>query len=203
MKKILFGKDANWEQEMIYSCSYRFDPKTSPKFIQEDDCVVNAANPDPAMPHGYDYINLFLKETYGVGTKISMETSFEDFGAPNICLATKLDVDADGYVRHGEYYEVVLHEQGLSFWKLYLEDGVQSWYRIVSAIFPVSCNDIHTLHVAIELGKHDAKFLRVDVDGDHEIYLRIGEMPDEVYVGPSACEQINRIYSFTVEESEA
>lgn len=199
MKKIVFTP-GNWEDKMIYSCSYRFDAKTSPKFIQEDDCIVNAANPD--MPAGFDYINLFLEEPYGVGTKLSMETSFEDFGAPNICLATKLDVDADGYVRHGEYYEVVLHEQGLSFWKLYLEDGVQNWYRIVSVVFPVASNEIHTLNVNIELGKNAAKFLRVDVNGDHEVYLRMGDMPDEVYVGVSACEQINRIYSFTVEEAE-
>ena len=202
MKKILFGKNGNWKEEMIYSVSYRFDAKTAPAFIQEEDCIVNAKNPDPSMPHGYDYINLFLKETYGIGTKLSMETSFEDFGAPNICLATKLDIDADGYVRHGEYYEVVLHEKGLSFWKLYLEDGVQSWYRIVSVVFPVANNEIHTLNVNIELGKNNTKFLRTDVKGDHEVYLRIGDMPDEVYVGVSACEQINRIYSFTVEEAE-
>jgi len=200
MKKILFGKDGNWQEEMIYSCSYRFDAKTSPKFIQEDDCVVNALNPD--MPAGFDYINLFLKEKYGTGTRLSMETSFEDFGAPNICLATNLDVDADGYVRHGEYYEVIIHEKGITFWKLFLVDGVQNWYRIVSAIFPVSNNEIHTLHVNIELGKNDDVFLRADVNGDHEVYLRIGDMPD-VYVGVSACEQINRIYSFTVEQIEA
>lgn len=203
MKKILFSKDGNWKEEMVYSCSYRFNPKTSPKFIQEETCVVNAANPDPAMPHGYDYINLFLKETYGVGTRFSMETSFEDFGAPNICLAKKLDVDADGYVRHGEYYEVVLHEKGLSFWNLYVEEGVQKWYRIVSTIFPVSANEIHKLEVAVELGKNDDKFLRVTVNGDNEIYLRIGKELDEFYAGVSACEQINRIYSFTVEEPEA
>lgn len=203
MKKILFSKDGNWKDEMIYSCSYRFDPKTSPKFIQEDDCVVNAANPDPAMPHGYDYINLFLKETYGVGTRLSMETSFENFGAPNICIATKLDVDADGYVRHGEYYELVLHEKGLTFWKLYLEDGVQKWYRIVSSIFALPANEIHALHMNIELGKNDDVFFRADVNGDNEIYLRIGELSEEFFVGVSACEQINRIYSFTVEDLEA
>ena len=202
MKKILFGKDGNWKEEMIYSVSYRFDAKTAPTFIQEDTCVVNAANSDPAMPHGYDYINLFLKEPYKVGTKLSMETSFEDFGAPNICLATTLDVDADGYVRHGEYYEVVLHEKGLSFWKLFLVDGVQKWYRIVSTFFSVAANEIHTLNVNIESGKNNDKFLRVDVNGENEVYLRVGDLPDEVYVGVSACEQINRIYSFSVDALE-
>ena len=200
MKKIVFTK-GNWEQEMIYSVSYRFDAKTAPTFIQEEDCVVNAAN--PSMPNGYDYINLFLEEPYGIGTKLSMETSFEDFGAPNISLATKLDIDADGYVRHGEYYEVVLHEEGLSFWKLYLVDGVQKWYKILAVNFPVACNEIHTLNVETVLGKHADKFLKVDVNGEHNVYLRICDMPDKFYVGISACEQINRIYSFTVEEPDA
>ena len=201
MKKILFGKDGNWKDEMIYSVSYRFDAKTAPTFTQEDDCVVNGVNPD--MPAGFDYTNLFLKEPVKVGTKMSMETSFEDFGAPNICMAKKLDIDADGYVRHGEYYEVVLHEKGLSFWNLYVEDGVQKWYRIVSTFFPVAANEIQTLNVAVELGKNDDKFLRVNVNGENEVYLRIGKELDEFYAGVSACEQINRIYSFTVEEPEA
>ena len=198
MKNISFAKNGNWEDEMIYSVSYRFDPKTSPKFIQEDDCVVNAVNPD--MPAGFDYTNVFLKEPCKVGTKLSMKTSFEDFGAPNICLAKKLDIDEDGYVRHGEYYEVVLHEKGLSFWNLFVVDGVQKWYRIVSTFFPVSCNDIHDLEVAVELGKNDDKFLRVKVNGENEVYLRLDDMPDEFYAGVSACEQINRIYSFSIEE---
>ncbi len=194
MEKIVFTP-GNWEDKMIYSASYRFDAKNSPKFIQEADCVVNAANPD--MPAGYDYINLFLEEPYGAGTKISTELSFEEFGAPMITLAKELEVDKDGYLRHGNYYEVVLYDEGINFWSLYLVDGVMKWHKLCAVNFPVSCNDIHTLNVEIL-----DKYLKVNVNGDHSALLRIDDMPEKMYVGVAACEQINRIYSFSVEETK-
>ena len=80
MKNVEFTK-GNWEEYFDYASTTRFP--FVPKFIQEEDCIVNGRN--PKMRDGFDYTTIMTKEKYGAGTKICITCSFEKFGCWKHC----------------------------------------------------------------------------------------------------------------------
>lgn len=189
--KIDFSRDAWTTDEIIYAYSYRF-PET-PVFRQLDDCVENREDP-AASCAGYDFITLMTKEKYGPGTKITARCAYEGDAAPLLVFADQLDRCEDGYLRYGNYFEVVLYKNGINVWRLWKkEDGTVTWHKRLGVEFPVTEGEIHTL--SVEIREQD---LLIEADG-FRMTLRTEDFFPAFHAGINACEGICRFYDMTVE----
>ena len=189
MKNIEFTK-GNWEEYFEYAYTRRFPFK--PKFIQEEECIVNSRNPE--MQDGFDYTTIMTKEKYGIGTRLSVTCSFENYGAPLITLTNKLERDKEGNLWYGACYEVVLQEEGINVWDLFEEDGEIKWHKLLALEFPLETGLKHEMYIELE-----EKTVKVVV-GDRSATLRIENLPEEVYIGITGCEDINRFYSVKIDK---
>lgn len=188
MKHISFTK-GNWEHLFDYAYTWRF-PET-PKFVQEENCIVNTK--DGIRQNGCDFTSIMLKQTYEVGTKISFTASFESYGAPLLVIADGLDQDEDGNLRFGNYQEVVLWEKGVNVWDFHrANDKIQiDW--LLRSDYPTEPGKRYKL--TVELGKQR---LKVWLEG-HYFELRVPSLPERFYLGITACEGINRFYDLEIE----
>ena len=180
--KIEFKK-GKWEQFFTHAYCCRFPQR--PEFFQGDGFVSNRENPQ--MADGFDYTTIITNKKYGVGTKIELECSFEKYGAP---LITLTDEVSDGVYKN--YHEVVLWENGINVWHLCEVDGKMQIKKLAAIPFKVD-NSRHTLSVEILENGILAKAL------GQELYLRIENLPAKVFIGLTACENINRFYSVAIE----
>lgn len=188
MKNIEFTK-GNWEEYFEYAYSDRFE--VEPEFVQEEDCVANRRN--DKMPDGFEYTTIMLKELYGAGTKMWFTCSFENYGAPLFTITDKIRIDENGKWRYGPCHEVVVWEKGINVWHMYEVDGVLKWHRVMSLEFPLEVNKKHELYVELK-----DKYLRFGV-GDKVAEVRVETMAEQVYVGVTGCESINRLYSLKID----
>ncbi len=183
----------NWEDRFDYAYTCRFP--FAPKLVQEADCVRNSAS--SGMKDGFDYTSILLKDKYGKGTEMSLTCSFEEYGAPLLVFPKSLWQDEEGHLRYGDYHEVVLYKDGINVWDLYMVNGEVKWNLLFSSDFRVQENAKQTFQVKLL-----DKGLKITV-GDRAYYVRIGNLPAEVYVGITACENINRIYEFSITDRDA
>lgn len=188
MQYIEFTK-GNWEDSFDYASTTRFP--FVPKFIQEEDCIVNGRNPE--MRDGFDYTTIVTKKKYGAGTKILVNCSFESFGAPLITLTGSLKKDENGDLRYGVCQELVLWEKGLNVWDFFMVENELKWHRIMASEFHLAAGVKHEM--LIELMD---KYIRV-VIGSNDLLLRVENLPKEVYIGITGCENINRFYSVKID----
>ena len=186
---IIFEKDLWTNENLSYAYSYRFEE--TPVFIQKDHCIENSKNPDAV--YGFDNISLLTKNTFGPGTKISTRCAFEDLGAPLIVIADKLETDARGVVRYGDYLEVVLWKNGVNVWQMWMEHEEVTWKQLMGVDFPVTEHDIHTLSVFIEKDT-----LHIEAD-DKKMLLHIDNLYPSFHLGINACEGINRFYDLKIQ----
>ena len=182
-------KKGKWEDTLVYAYTSRYDVK--PQFIQEEECVLNRKNEE--RQYGYDNVTVVTNEKYGAGTLISTECAFEEDGAPLILLTDGLYHDKDGDLRFGDYYEAVLYKGGVNVWQMFMEEGTVKWNKLAGFSFDVTDCEKHLL--CVELLE---KAIRITTE-KQEIFLRIEDLPKALNVGITACEGINRFYSFGIE----
>ena len=132
-------------------------------------------------------------ESFTGDTHISVDCSFDAWGAPLIVIAEDLEKDAKGGYRYREYYEVVLYEEGVNVWRLTTdEENTVTWKKTMSVDFPVTAGDVHTLTVDIV-----GDTLEITAD-EHKMTVALPDMFSRYYIGIDACENINRFYSLAV-----
>lgn len=196
---ITFSKN-NWESYFFYAKSYRFDEDV--KFSQEEDYITNKIN--HSFPNGFEYINIFTKEKFTYGTTISSTMSFEEYGAPMITFCNHFDIDKFNNYRMNNYFEIVLYENGINIWYLYLDDNVCKWIKLASYNFNVSKIDKHILTVTIlkdhlKIGVDDKLFcLKLSEINNLDIPNNVKIFPNDFHIGVGACEQINKIFDITI-----
>lgn len=179
-----------WEHGLIYAYSYRFPG--APVFVQQADHVHNRKISEERF--GYDNISVMTRETYGSGAKVSTTCSFDSFGAPLITIADALHEEADGSLRYGEYFEIVLYENGINVWRMHMDAAKNvTWHKALGVEFPVAAGEKHLLSVEIR-----EKTMVIRACGQ-QITLYAEDMPERFHVGIDACEGINRFYDFTIE----
>lgn len=191
MKHIEFTK-GNWEDKIEHAYTVRFDE--NPKFIQEEDCVRNEAN--PAVLFGYDNISLMTREKYPANTQIELcaEICGGDACAV-ITLANDLFENEAGVLKFADYIEVVLWHTGVTVWffEYSPEEGLK-WHRRMRTRFPVAENVKQKLTVQVL-----EKYIRILV-GEQDMLLKIEELPEQFHVGVDVCEGITKLYSLTIKE---
>ena len=183
MEIITFTKN-NWENKFFYAKSYRFDQEVS--FKQEMDCISNSRNKE--FSDGFEYINIFLKNKYQTGITIEATLLFEHYGAPMICFCDNFDKDNNGNYRMRNYYEIVLFNEGINVWKLWMDDNKPKWTKLLFLDFKVSENEKHKLKITFLNDGIEINCL------DKTQFLKIENMLKNFYLGIGACEEINRIY---------
>lgn len=190
MKKINFTK-GNWEESLIYAYTYRFD--ITPTIIQDEDCVVNAANAE--FEQGFENISIMTKEKYCAGTKITTTCSFEKTAAPLFVIADRY-YEEDGLLRYGDYLEVVLWKHGINVWRMHLNDRTVTHDLLLSNEFEVSESEQHVFSAEIM-----ENAIRIEMEG-HKLLLRVDNLYKDFHVGVNMCEGICRFFDFTIEENE-
>ena len=184
-----FAKE-NWNlDELTYAYSYRFEEHRV--FTQLSDCVVNQK--DESVPGEFENIPLLTKKQYGAQTRVTTRCAFDGMGAPLILLADKMYRDADGFLRFGNYFEIVLYERGINVWRMWMRDGKVTWKKLMGAQFDVAEGEIHTL--TAEIGTDT---LAVEADGKR-IQLYVPDLYTSYHVGITACEGINRFYDLELD----
>ena len=186
-----FARGAWKIDALTYAYSYRF-PET-PVFEQLDDCIANRKNTQTEQ--GFDNITLLTKESCFPGTRIETKCSFDHFGAPLITIAKDLIPDANGALRYGDYLEIVVYENGVNVWRMYLNEGTVTWDCLLSVEFALAEKTIHTLSTEILKDK------LVIIANDQKMTLHVENMYPSFHVGINACEGINHFYSMTIEEA--
>ena len=175
--------------DVTYAYSYRFEE--TPVFIQRDNCVENQQNSDAR--YGFDNISMMSRKAYAPGARISTHCAFEGEGAPLIVIADKMFVDPRGVVRYGDYIEVVLYQNGVNVWRMWMKDGKVTWKKLMGVEFPVTHGDIHQLTTEITADR-----LNIEADG-RKMSVLIDPMYSSFHLGINACEGINRFYDMVIE----
>ena len=142
----------------------------------------------------YEYLSVITEERYPVGTEISAECDFDKFGAPLLVLSNDL-WEKDGAKMFGLHYEVVAFEDGCNVWRIERDDSVQRGIkptRVLHDHFKIENEERITITAKIL----DDRIL-VNING-HESVAECPDLPSEFHVGFTACEGINKFYSFSI-----
>lgn len=196
--KYCFNEGVN-EQEFFYAWSPQ--SKTHVKFTMGDGYIVNKETP---LPEGqqrtygdHEHISLLTKQTYGVGSTITVECDFNVFGAPLLVLTNEL-ITINGVQSYDRHIEVVAYENGINVWDIkYAPDKPERNFiapiKIAFKKFKIQNEErIFITAKILEDG------LLVTVNGE-SLKVEIENMPQQAYVGLTACEGINRFYSLEIE----
>lgn len=188
MKKYNFEKGQWNPDEFRYVYSSRFTP--TPLMKQEEDCIVNGID---ASTGEFDYVSMVTEKKYTTGVRLETSCSFEAYGAPLIVLSDDFYKGENGAWYFGVHYEIVLYEGGINVWRLNLNKDVMKWENLMRLKFPVTPKEVHTLKVQVL-----DKALDIETEGAHVI-LRVDDLPTEFRAGITACEGINRFYTYSIE----
>lgn len=159
-------------------------------FMQEKDCVVNDLTAERENIMTYNYISLLSREYYTVPSRFETVCSFVKFGAPLIVLSDDIVDAGDGYPAYGHHFEIVAFEEGYNVWEL---NGRDKPIKAGFGRFPVAANEKLTLTVEARKGEID-----IILNGNKST-LALPNLPERFRAGITACEGINRFYSFKAE----
>lgn len=165
------------------------------EFEQEDGCVVNR---EGKSLFGYEYISLMDKSKRKVGVIATLKCSFEKFGAPLIVFCNDMSINEKGEKIYGEHYEIVAYEKGINVWKIIpwperVERPVKP-FLLDKKEFPIAGNTMVEIKVEVLADR-----LKMWVNGEY-LETQVEGLPDEFYIGFTACEGINRFYTFEIED---
>lgn len=191
MEKVSFANES-WRQSLMTAYSFRFTER--PDFIQKPDHITTAANSEHR--EGFDNISLLSHEKFERGAKAKLRCAFDGLGCPEIIIVEKTEDCADGAVRYGACFEVVLWKNGVNVWRHYMDEADHRcfWHKRLGLSMTVSEGDIHELEVEII-----KNYIVFSVDGIG-VKLRVQDLPESFHVGITACEGIVRLYEFEIEQ---
>ena len=196
-KQYRFGKNNDWEEDFLYA--YSLEAKTHTEFDVEEDCVVNRYNAEQKTnSFPYDYISMVTKKKYSGNVRIKTQCLFESFGAPLIVFSDDI-TNQDGVNYYGAHFEIVAYERGLNIWYIIPNNDPEAQRRIKTAKiafldFPVEENTRLDLEVTIQGKTITARMAGQELSVSHE------KIPERFHVGITACEGVNRFYSFEIEK---
>lgn len=164
--------------------------KVRKEFLQEVDCIKNFSEEGE-----FCYTSMVTGKRYPIGTKFRTECAFESFGAPLIVLTDDLR-KKDGQWSYGLHFEVVTYEGGCNVWRIVPADTSRGIATLALAKIPFSLPAGEKIRLEVETGEGILK-IRVN---DQPFQVPCEELPRQVHAGITACEGINRFYSFSIEE---
>lgn len=168
------------------------------EFHQEDGALVNETiklEDLKAAYQNYAYISVVDKDPVALPVEMEVECAFDKYGAPLIVFSESIHELENGDMQFGTHYEAVLYESGINLWHLTpQEDGTQKTVNLCRAKLPFPAGEKLTMKV--RLTREGIEAVCGELTAKAEIAL-----PEKMYVGFTACEGINRFYSFSVKNS--
>lgn len=138
------------------------------------------------------YISKLYNHKLSSASEISSTMSWDKNYAPLIVIASAPESVQTGLPYSRDYIEVVLYEKGINIWQHFYKDGKQSYKKIAWIDCSFKAKKKYKLEVSVR-----AKELYVKV-GDYNMGVNGIDIPQNYYVGITACEGINRFYDFSV-----
>lgn len=166
------------------------------EFTREAEGLVNARielEDKKAAYQDYEYISAVAGERMKLPVRVTVECSFDAFGAPLIVFSETMTEKENGWKEYGEHYEAVLYEGGINMWHIMPRpEGGQKVEAVVKAKNTYPAGKKLTMVVDIT---------RDGVVAECEGFIAKGEcsLPEEMYVGFTACEGINHFTRFEAE----
>lgn len=179
-------------EEFVYAASGKVPYR--PAFFQEADGV---SNDYPTPPEGWDnyqYVSAVLKKPVKLPVRLAIDTRFDAFGAPLLVFAESLETLEDGRTQYGKHYEAVLYEGGINLWQIEPQGGEkQQVTALCKAKLPFPANTWTRLEAEITAEGIVAHAGELTARAECRL-------PEEMYVGFTACEGINHFRLFEAEE---
>ncbi len=179
--------------------NYVYSPivKTYPSFIKEANYLVNRYDSDI---NDYEYISILSKEKFS-NAKVNVCCDFHAYGAPIVVfgddVSEQIGRDGSKHLFYGVHFEVVAWEEGCNIWYLVPDpDNSERPVKptlLLGAKFPVEAGKPIYMTVKVTKGKVLAEINGNKCEVAHE------KIPEVYYMGYTACEGINKLYSLKIE----
>ena len=167
------------------------------EFKQEEDCIISGIGKSFL---GYEYISIVNRQTQRSGVCLHTECSFERFGAPLIVFSDDIQTNERGERIYGKYFEIVAYEEGINIWKILPYPENQDC--------PIKPTLLATKKFAVAGNTRIDMKVQIDKDciktwvNEEFLEVEVEDLPTtEFWVGITACEGINRFYSFTIDNA--
>lgn len=194
-KEYLFGGDKGWQGDFMYV----YSPLVSsyPVFAEEGDCILNRYDQNLA---DYEYISIISKQGYS-RAEVTARCDFDKYGAPLVVFGNDINAgigkDGKPHMFYGVHFEVVAWEEGCNIWYL-VPDPEDSRCPVKPTLllgerFKVESGRPIELTVEVEQGR-----VKATVNGHVCPVVEHTEIPQSFHIGYTACEGINRLYSFKI-----
>ena len=165
-------------------------------FKQENNSILNSTG---KSLFGYEYISILERVKRRLGVVAQTECSFEKFGAPLIVFSDDIHVNEKGEWIYGKHFEVVAYEDGINIWHIIPcpENKDRPIKPTLLAAKKFHIKDNSLINIKLQILKDSIKAWV----NDEFLEVKVDDLPkEEFWVGITACEGINRFYSFTVED---
>ncbi len=127
---------------------------------------------------------------------VSSTMEFDYQMAPLIVLAPNYGKDANGFPEYREHWEIIIYNEGINVWH-HQNDGTPTWHLAAQLKVKYEPKRKYTLKVNVKREKAGAQII-VDCGGASFSYME-HDLPQELFVGITGCEGINKFYDFNVE----
>ena len=186
--------NSSWKNDFSYA--YSLVATSYCEFSEASDHIHNGYNEEIG---GYDYISIVHCEKGATGDVISTKCSFDSYGAPLLTFANEVWTDGEGHLRYGDHYEIVAYENGCNVWRITrAPEGSTRPFVAENCLrlrFPMPENTPFTLRVELL-----AKRFRVEL-AEASFDLPAPFLGEEVYIGLTACEGVNRFYEMEIQHN--
>ncbi len=196
MKGVLFMR---WDlrkglpESFLYAASGKVAYRA--EFQREETGIVNARMTLPDGKETYQYISAVNATPVALPAVLTIETSFDAYGAPLIVLAEEIRALSDGRREYGTHYEAVLYEGGINLWKLEPKpEGGCLVTSLCRAKGSIPAGNRLTLNVR-------ATRAGIRAWSDSVTAEAACPLPETLYCGLTACEGINHFCAYAVEEN--
>lgn len=142
------------------------------------------------------YASMVRKQMVTGKAKVSANMSFDYRMAPEIVIAGPLGADKDGYPEYREHWEIVLYDEGLNVWHHEIKDGKPFWRKAAFLNTKYEAGKVYKLEAEIVFTAK-TPILTVRCDGK-TFGCMLPTLPNDYYVGITACEGINKFYDFNL-----
>ncbi len=179
-------------ENFVYAASVRVPYRAA--FQQAEGEINNVFETAPEGWDEYKYISAVAGKKVRLPVEMELVTSFDSFGAPLVIFSETLNRLEDGRLEYGEHYEAVLWEKGINLWYLPLDENKkQTSVNIcrATASFPGG----EFIRMRVKLTREG-----IEAQAGDLIATAKCSLPEEMYVGFTACEGENHFREFVVNE---
>ncbi len=164
----------------------RSDMESRDEWTQKETYIENKSD------SSHSFTSMVYRHPWKGNFTASADMAFADRMAPSIVLAWEFGKDAQGRQEYLTHMELVLFDQGINVWLHRTVDGKPVWIKTAYARFALQKDTKYQLQVS-----RKGKELFITV-GDHNFGYLEDALPEELYVGVTAAEGINRLYEFSI-----